>query len=108
MLYAKRTGLDRRAFSHLDPWEWHHFYLGLILWGGASLACWVPLQVVGLIVTWDDAFQHGWQALRRTVRYRSPLHRLYEWLFVRVPFVQWLTYLLDDFTTTVARWFGRR
>lgn len=81
MLYAHRKRLHLRAMSHLRPWEMHHLYLGIGLYLLGLWLGWV-ISAIGVWITWDDAYQHAFQAFQHRVRFRSFLHRVYEKVFV--------------------------
>ena len=75
--------------------EWHHAYLGWLLfalsfqWGG----WW--FRIAGLVLSADDALQHLVQLATWNLGWRSPLHRAYAWVYARVAFVRWLSRQLD-------------
>lgn len=73
----------RPGMSHLD--EAHHGYYGLLLVVGILLAAtappWLTLTVfaAGLLLAFDDVWQH-WMQAARNPEYRSPAWRAYRWL----------------------------
>lgn len=76
--------------------EWHHAYLGVVVWAvGAFVGCW-PLALLGSLVLLDDAFQHAWQFADGDLSFRSPLHRLWLRAAERWPRLAQLSKKLDD------------
>lgn len=64
------------AVVRLRIWrQWHHEWIGVILFIVGELLGWRWLAIVGLLVMADDAGQHAAQLRRPT--FRSPLHLLY-------------------------------
>jgi len=78
----------------------HHYYLGLLLlligffllW---LLSTWIALiiSLVGGYICGDDFYQHARQ--RSDIVYRSPLHRLYGYLYMKFSFIRRLNKLID-------------
>lgn len=58
--------------------RWHHFYIGLVL----SWTPWWPVQVIGIAISADDAYQHWRQ--KKEPEYLSPLHNAYVWVYRKV------------------------
>jgi hypothetical protein len=100
MLVGMVRGLNSRG-SHLRPDAWHHLYLGvgLFLLGYAAGArrplLALVLRSTGLVLAWDDAFQHVVQAVTADLSFRSPLHVAYAWTYEQWAWVRALTQWLD-------------
>lgn len=78
--------------------EWHHAYVGglLVLLGWylrSPTGCF--LQLLGLVLTFDDDYQHTEQTLNGDIEFMSPLHRLFGATLWRVPGVPALVRFLD-------------
>lgn len=99
MVLGMARGLNGPG-SHLRPDGWHHLYLGV---GVFLLPCAARerhrlaqvLRVIGLVLTWDDAFQHGVQAVTADLAFRSPLHLIYAWTYDQWAWVRAVTQWLD-------------
>ena len=99
MQLAMARGLNHQG-SHLRYEEWHHLYLGVCLFLLSYAAERRPvlalvLRVAGLLLTWDDAFQHIVQAVSGDLSFRSPLHLVYAWMYDEWGWVRALTQWLD-------------
>lgn len=57
--------------------EWHHLYLGVLLYI-------VGLQVLGVVLMVDDGYQHFVQAVSSNLKYRSPCHKLYAFVLEKI------------------------
>ena len=80
--------IDRLQHYHEGSFrEWHHFYYGVPLVAQPWL-WW--LWPVGLLFAVDDAEQHARQIHEPS--YQSPLHRVYAWVYRRLP--RWLRHRL--------------
>ena len=75
--------------------EWHHGYAGAVLYIFGWSFGWTWLQIVGFVLTTDDAVQHGIQRWARAPSYRSPLHRLYGLTLYRLAWVRRLNTWVD-------------
>lgn len=74
--------------------ELHHAYIGVAL-VGLGFRFGIVVQLVGLVLTVDDVYQHQVQTLNGFVDYRSPLHQLFARYLWPLPIVRWLTHQLD-------------
>lgn len=80
--------------------QWHHGYLGLLIILSGVLetkhhrAAGLVLVVVGSLVLLDDLVQHTVQAITKT-EWSSPLHRLYGWVYSKLPAIRTLNRWLD-------------
>lgn len=92
----QRALVDPRSPFHVG--EFHHAYIGagLVLLGLllASVAG-IYLQLLGVVLTADDAYQHQVQTLNERYGYRSPLHELFARYLWPLPFMPWLVAQLD-------------
>ena len=78
--------------------EWHHAYLGaglVILGAVLGRAIGIGAQLVGLVLTADDLYQHIEQTNNGRLTFQSPLHRFYARTLWPIPAVQWITRQLD-------------
>lgn len=99
MVLGMARGLNGSG-SHLRPGGWHHLYLGVGVFllscaAGARRRLALVLRVIGLVLAWDDAFQHAVQAVTGELAFRSPLHLVYAWTYERWAWVRSLTQWLD-------------
>lgn len=77
--------------------EFHHAYLGVAL-VVVGLCCFgVGVQLVGLVLTIDDVWQHHVQTVRGKILYESPLHRLFELTLWKLRGVSAVVSWLDDY-----------
>jgi uncharacterized membrane protein YbaN (DUF454 family) len=69
--------------------SWHHLYLGfiIIIIGFIFTNLWVV--GLGLLIMADDWFQH-------TFNFKSPLHRIYSWLYKRSKIIRDINQWFDD------------
>lgn len=58
--------------------KFHHAYIGFVL----TLLPWWPVQVIGILIVAEDAYQHWRQ--KKEPGYLSPLHRIYVWAYRKV------------------------
>jgi hypothetical protein len=88
LIWSLSTVRDKMKFS-FNPKEFHHLYFGVLMilgggvWGiltSSSLA--LLLLLLGMVVAADDVEQHYVQATYP--EYRSLMHRLFQYLWVRV------------------------
>lgn len=86
--------------SNHDLKGFHHFYLGLAALIGGFILIWynmvacIIVLLTGFILCIDDAVQHI-IGVHLDETYRSPLHRLYGWLYRKSAFIRWLNGLFD-------------
>lgn len=78
--------------------EFHHAWLGagLVILGlclNSVTGCLV--QLLGVVLTIDDHYQHVRQTLYGEIEYRSPLHVLFGETLWKVPGIPWLVRQLD-------------
>jgi len=77
----------------------HHFYLGLVFMLLGFLAYWqafvagIFVFVLGLILCVDDFVQHA--IGRFKPEYKSPLHKLYGFIYSKSKVIRWLNKLAD-------------
>jgi hypothetical protein len=79
--------------------EFHHAYLGvgLVIFGFLIAGVTgVLVQMLGVIITADDVYQHQVQTLNGYTHYKSPLHELFAWTLWKVPGMPALVRLLDN------------
>ena len=80
--------------DRLTPFEWHHWWLGLILAaigfivfmaldGLASSITGGSMAAVGLALTIEDAITHLWQK-HKNPEFVGYVHRAWEWLYRKV------------------------
>jgi hypothetical protein len=85
--------------------EFHHGYAGaLLVLVGLQLhgPIGIALELVGLVLTLDDLYQHARQTLFGDIEYVSPLHILFAFTLWRIPAVQAATRFLDRWWLTLA------
>lgn len=75
--------------------EWHHGYLGVLLFAFGWSFGWAWLEVMGLVLTTDDALQHAAQRWLNRPAFRSPFYRLYGLTLYRLAWVRRLNKWLD-------------
>lgn len=79
--------------------EFHHAFIGA---GLVVLGCWLAsptgifVQLLGVVLTIDDTYQHVQQTLNDAVDYRSPLHELFAAYLWPLPWVPPLVRFFDD------------
>lgn len=79
--------------------EFHHAWLGagLVILGlciNSVTGCLV--QLLGVVLSLDDTFQHLRQTFNGELSFRSPLHQLFARTLWRAPGIPWLCAKLDD------------
>lgn len=91
-----RAMVDRHSPFRMN--EFHHAFVGVAL---VVLGFRIPgptgvfVQLLGLVVTIDDLWQHHVQTIDSRYSYRSPLHVLFQDIFADSPVAIWLTAFLD-------------
>ena len=92
----------QRAF--LDPespfriTEFHHAYIGaglVVLGLLLKSVTGIFIELLGLVLTADDTYQHHVQTVNERFLYKSPLHQLFARYLWPLPFIQWLVAVLD-------------
>ena len=79
--------------------EFHHMHVGLLLvvWGWwLDTTTGTLVQVLGIIISADDLFQHHRQTLGGYVDFLSPLHVLFARTVWRLPVVRYVVQRLDE------------
>lgn len=76
--------------------EWHHGYLGLLIVALGLTFGW-PWWIVakGVLIALDDILQHTVQAITKT-EWKSPMARLYAWVYKRSALVRRVNIWLDS------------
>lgn len=92
----------------MDPYQWHHWYLGSFLklvgwimvfmghfWGG------LVVHVIGAIIRDDDLYQHTRQI--GEPGYHSPLHFVFGKYLYKYKIVKWLCAVMDNLFQKLKR-----
>lgn len=93
----QRAFVDRDSPFRLG--EFHHAYLGaglVVLGFFLHSVTGVLVQLLGVVFTADDTYQHQVQTLNAKFGYRSPLHQLFAAYLWPLPFVPPLVAFLDQ------------
>lgn len=92
----QRAFIDRHSPFRLG--EFHHAFIGA---GLVVLAFWIPgvtgifVQLLGVVFTVDDLWQHKVQTIDGNHRFVSPLHRLFAKYVWPLPWIPALVRFLD-------------
>lgn len=82
------AGTESGAWGPVRFGEWHHFYLGAAVYIAGAVLGWPLLQLIGALVSVDDAYQHVRQVFFWDPWFHSPLTLAWLWVYERVPLVR--------------------